>query len=314
MAKPMAAISSSAWWTKPPAVHARGDDAERDGRVAVDHQLRLRRAHRRHAEAEFEVLLGPGMAGLEQRDVRTDHLLGLLAEDERDLVAGEVHVQAVEIAEHPQHEHVLALARVGDELAALVLHRHLVHPVAVRQEPVARLLVLGGDLRVGACGPHALEQDDAAGLELARVDAAEQHLLVEGDRERGLVAAVRDALRADADAVAARAGDAAGGRLDFGRDDFDRPHAVAHARGDRAQRLAAPLGAFAGVADDFHHVLGERGDGFPGRGGVRSRRAGRSVERHVVHHGSLTTLKVTPARAARGRSCVRGRECRTDRP
>ena len=51
--------------------------------------------------------------------------------------------------------------------------------------------------------PHALQQDGAAGLEFAGAHAAEQHLLVEGDHQVGLVAAVGDAARADADAVAA---------------------------------------------------------------------------------------------------------------
>src|SRR5690606_38629410 len=126
--------------------------------------------------------------------------------------------------------------------------------------PVERLLVLRHDLRVGARGPHALEQDDAAGLELARVDAAEQHLLVERDDEVGLVTAVGDALRADADAVAARTGHAARGRLDLRRDDLDGPDAVAHARGDRAERLAALLRALARVAHDLDDVFLERHD------------------------------------------------------
>ena len=49
-------------------------------------------------------------------------------------------------------------------------------------------------------------------------NAAEEHLLVERDDEIGLVAAVRDRPGADADPVAARAGDAARRRPDLGRD------------------------------------------------------------------------------------------------
>ena len=65
--------------------------------------------------------------------------------------------------------------------------------------------------------PHALEQDGASGLELARAHAAEQHLLVERDHKVGAVAAVGDRLRADADAVAARAAtERAGGRISAG--------------------------------------------------------------------------------------------------
>lgn len=85
--------------------------------------------------------------------------------------------------------------------------------------------------------PHAFEQDDAVRLELAGVNAAEQHLLVESDDEIGLVAAVGDVLRADADAVAAGAGNTAGWWADFGGDDLGRPDAVAHAGGDGAERL-----------------------------------------------------------------------------
>ena len=103
--------------------------------------------------------------------------------------------------------------------------------------------------------PHALEQDRAAGLELAGTHAADQHLLVERHDQIGLVAAVGDALRADPDPVAARAGDAARRRLDLGRDDLDGPDAVAHSRGDRAQGLAAALRALAGIADDLDDVL-----------------------------------------------------------
>ena len=99
----------------------------------------------------------------------------------------------------------------------------------------------------------------AARLQFARPHPAEQDLLVEGDREVGLVAAIGDAARAEADAVAGGAGDAAGRRADFGGDDLHRPYAVARARGDRAQALAAALRAFAGIADHLDDVLRERG-------------------------------------------------------
>ena len=131
--------------------------------------------------------------------------------------------------------------------------------------------------------PHVLEQDRRAGLELAGAHAAEQHLLVEGDDEIGLVAAVGHALRADADADAGRAGDAARRRLDLGRDDLDGPDAVADARGDRAERLAAALRAFARVADDLDDVLGQ---GLGALGAARSPDLAVSVEQCGVGHGS----------------------------
>ena len=127
--------------------------------------------------------------------------------------------------------------------------------IAGGDELSTRLDVGRDDRRIAVLAPHALEQDRRAGLQLAGAHAAEQHLLVERDHEIGLVAAVGDALRADADADAARAGDAARRRLDLGRDDLDRPDAVAHSRGDRAERLAAALRALAGVADDLDDVL-----------------------------------------------------------
>ena len=60
-----------------------------------------------------------------------------------------------------------------------------------------------------------------------------------------LVAAIGDLLRADPDADAARACDAACRRLDLGRDDLDGPDAVAAARSNRRERLPAALRAFA---------------------------------------------------------------------
>ena len=50
----------------------------------------------------------------------------LLAERERDLLAAELRLEAVQVAQHPEHEHVLALARIGDQLVALALERNFV--------------------------------------------------------------------------------------------------------------------------------------------------------------------------------------------
>ena len=234
--------------------------------------------------------------------------VGLLAEDERDLLAGQVHVQAVEVAEHAEHEHVLALARVGHQRAALVLHRHLVHPVTLGDQAREGLGVLRGDLRVGTLGPDALEQDDAARPQFAGVDAPEQHLLVECDREIGLVAAVADGLRADADPVAAGARHAARGRLDLGRDDLDRPHAVAHPGRDRAERLAALLRALARVAHDLDDGLVERDDLL--RRGRRAPGPGRHAPRPQFR---CSIHRITSA-GARARTRARRGRCRTACP
>ena len=190
----------------------------------------------------------------------------------------------------------LPRARVVHQLAAALLQRQLDHLVAVAAQRLHRARVGLHDRRVAVAAPHVLEQDDGARFELARLHAAEQHLLVEGDHEVGLVAAVGDGLRADADADAAGAGHAARRRLDLGRDDLDRPDAVAHARGDRRQRLAAALRALARVADDLDDVLGQF-----------DRRAGGGVG--AGEHG----VRGAPAlrRGGRARSCARGGRCRT---
>ena len=58
------------------------------------------------------------------------------------------------------------------------------------------------------------------------------------------------------------------GRADFRRDDFHGPDAVAHLRGDRAERLAAALRALAGIADDLDDVLAQRDGGLAGLRGA----------------------------------------------
>ena len=55
-----------------------------------------------------------------------DDLLVLLAEDARDLLARQLQVEAVDAAQHAEHEHVLAAARIGDQRPAFALQRNLV--------------------------------------------------------------------------------------------------------------------------------------------------------------------------------------------
>jgi len=110
--------------------------------------------------------------------------------------------------------------------------------------------------------PHAFEQDDAARLQFAFAHAAEQYLLVERDDQVGFVAAVVDARRTDANAIAARAGPAACGRANLGRDALDRPSALTGTRRYRAELLPATLLVFTRVADHFDDVLLQRGDRF----------------------------------------------------
>ncbi len=64
----------------------------------------------------------------------------------------------------------------------------------------------------------------------------------------------------DADPIAACALRRAGGRFDFGGDDFDGPDAVAHPGGHLAEQLPAFLSAFAGIGDNLDDVfLDEKG-------------------------------------------------------
>ena len=112
-------------------VHARGHHAQRDRGVAVDDDLCLAAALRRDAVLEIEMGFAPGGASIVKRDVARNDLVVLLAEDSGDLLPRQGGVQAVDIAQQSQHEHVLALARVADEFFAARFQRHLVELEAV---------------------------------------------------------------------------------------------------------------------------------------------------------------------------------------
>src|SRR6185503_9416881 len=118
------------------------------------------------------VLLRPRKARVEQSLIDLDHLPVLLAEGERDLLPAELRVEAVQVAQHPEHEHVLALARIGDERATLAFERNLVDPKARFLEHRHRLDIRFDDLRIAVLAPHALEQDLRSGLQLAGAYAA----------------------------------------------------------------------------------------------------------------------------------------------
>ena len=232
--------------------------------IAVDDDLRLGHGHDGDAVLEVECVSAQAWPASSRPWLTLTTLASFLPKVMRDLVARDLEVQAVDAAEDPEHEHVLAAPRVGHELAARFLERKFVDAKAALVQHLHRLDVRRDDLRVAMLAPHVLEQDRAAGLQLARANAAEQHLLVERDDEVGLVAAVGDLARPHADADAGGARDAARRRLDLGRDDLGGPDAVAHPGRDRAERLAAALRALAGIADHLDDVLGER-DALPSR-------------------------------------------------
>ena len=275
----------------------------------------LRSAGMRYLKSRFASAQAPPAS---RADVAVDHGV-LLAEGEGDLFAGELDVEAVDAAQHPEREHVLALARIGHERAALASPSVLRTHDSPRPQRWRGLHVRRRDLRIDVLAPHALEQDRATRLERAGTDASEQHLLVERHDEIGFVAAIGDALRADADAVAARACNAARGRLNLRRDDFDGPDAVAHARGDRPsacpQRCAPspeslitstmcpdtrPTSCAAGCSR-LRLWSGVRGGrSFMGASQARAR------ARNCVHSASMP--KTSRGRSARLRRS--GRECR----
>ena len=256
--------------------HPRGQHAERERGVAVDHDLRDGRADGRDNVLEVEIGLGPLVAGIQQSDVGFDHALVLLAEGKRDLLAREFEIQAVNAAQHAERKHILAAPRITDQRQAFALHRHFADLVAGRDQLVVGFLVGSAYLRVLVLAPHALNQYGATEFEFAVAHAAQQHLFIEGDHELGLVAAVGDASGANPNADAARARDAARRRPDFSRNDLLGPDAIAHLGSDRAQRLAAALRPLAGIADDLDNMLLQRDGRLLAR--RRTCRAGRFLD------------------------------------
>jgi hypothetical protein len=178
-----------------------------------------------------------------------------LFEDLRDLVLGRVGIATINPAEHPEHEHVLALARVGYDFEALFLDRQFMHDQSLRFEIGESLLILIANSLLGVFGPHALQQNDRAFLVGAVIDTGIEHLFVECDDHIGLIAHVGHVFRSHSNAYAAGALAFARGRLNFGRYDLYRPDTVAHLAAHQSQDLTAFLRAFAGIADDFDDML-----------------------------------------------------------
>ena len=110
-------------------LHARRHDAQADGLVAVDDDRMLEAliVRRRDLELVVETVASEGIAGIEQLVVDVDDLLALLAEDLGDFFLRNVDVAVVDATEHAQYEHVLALARIIDDLQAFLLDRQFVY-------------------------------------------------------------------------------------------------------------------------------------------------------------------------------------------
>ena len=122
---------------------------------------------RRNAVLEVEVAFGPDKARLQQALVDLDDLLVLFAEGARDLLGAELRVEAVQVAQDSENEHVLALARVGHQLVALVLERNFVDAEAGVLEHGDGVDIGSDDLRVAVFAPHALQQDLRARFQFA---------------------------------------------------------------------------------------------------------------------------------------------------
>jgi hypothetical protein len=171
-----------------------------------------------------------------------------------DLGFHELHIEVVDPGEQAQREHVLATLRIVDDGQALLFHGNFDDAVAGRRELLHRRLPFRANRLVPVLFPHVLEQYDRVRLERVQAVPGQQHLLVESDDQIGSVAPVGHRFGADPNAVAAGPGRKPRRRLDLGRDDLDRPHAVAHLRAHGAEDLSALLGAFAGVRDDLYRV------------------------------------------------------------
>ena len=122
-----------------------------------------------------------------------------------DLVADAREVAAVNARQHPQREHVPPLAGIVHDGTAALLQRDEDDAAGLHGELGERGAPRGLHVLVGMRGPHVLEPDDGVRRERAQAVSREQHLLLEGQDELRLVAAVGH--RRSADAVAALRGD-----------------------------------------------------------------------------------------------------------
>ncbi len=143
---------------------AGGHDAKPDRRVAVydDRRRQPRILGGGYLELVVEIVTRERVAGIEQIVIDLYDLVALAAEDLRDLVLRLVDVAVVDPAEHAQYEHVLALARVPDQLQALLLDRQFMHDETALVEVGQRFAILVANLLVRVLRPHVLEQDDRA--------------------------------------------------------------------------------------------------------------------------------------------------------
>jgi hypothetical protein len=226
--------------------------------------------------------------------VEGDHGLALAPalEEQAHLVKDRLEVAREQRAQHPDDPHVLSALRGLGGLAGLLLDGDLPHVVAPLEEVLEGLGVGLLDLRVGARPPLAVDEEDRPGSQRPLIDAAVEHLLVEGDDDVGLVAHVGHRLVPEADADSAGPLAGARRRLDLRGDDLHRPDPVPHLGADRSEQLARRLRTLARVADDLDDLLADALHGGvrvglrrPAGGGDRIWRG-----RSWVPHGRFVSL------------------------
>ena len=145
-------------------INAGGHDPEPCRSIAIQDNRRFQVIlfGNRNIELVVYVLAREGVAGVEQIMVGLDDLFALLFEDLRDLVFRDVGIAVINAAEHPEHEHVLALAGISYDFETLFLDRQFEDDQSLLVKIGERFPVLGTDYLVRILGPHVFQQDDRA--------------------------------------------------------------------------------------------------------------------------------------------------------
>ncbi len=158
----------------------------------------------------------------------------------------------------PEHEHVLAAARVGHQRAALALERDLdqtcsrlrcsdftvsTYDATICGSRCSRHMLSSRIVAPGLSSPARTRPSSTCSLNATTRSVWSPPLVTRSEPMRMRMPLAPATLRAG--------GWISAGMISIG------PDAVAHARGDRAQRLAAALRALARVADHLDDVLGQ---------------------------------------------------------
>ena len=135
-------------------------------------------------------------------------------------------------------------------------------PVAVEAAVLERVGRVAGLLEVAVVELVGVDDDDAAGLEVAEVGLERRR--VHRHQHVGRVAGGVDVVVGDADLEAGDAGQGAGGGADLGREVGERREVVADQRRGVGELGPGQLHAVAGVAGEADDDVGERALGEVG--------------------------------------------------